>query len=142
MKTTNSTHKGRMAHPLNNLIMVIGGDTHFSYLMQRYVSTSLHQITYVNFGDDVLARAKGEKPIAIVLEVDPPEMIGWHTLQVLKTDPKTRRIPVIVCSWLDEEAHGFDLGADCYLHMPILYPDFEAALADILSKEQNEKNHG
>jgi hypothetical protein len=36
---------------------------------------------------------------------------------------------VIVCSWLDQEARGLAEGANVYLHMPILYVDFEAALA-------------
>ncbi len=131
-----------MDQPVNKRIMVIGGDTNFSYLMQRYVSTSLHQIIDVNIGEDVLARVKEEKPAAIVLEVDSPEMIGWHALQAIKTDPKARHIPVIVCSWLDKEAYSQELGADCYLHKPILFADFESALADVLLKEQDEKNYG
>jgi len=45
---------------------------------------------------------------------------------------------VIVCSWLDEEARCLAEGADIYLHMPILYSDFETALEAILMKEQYE----
>jgi DNA-binding response OmpR family regulator len=129
-----------MDQTANNRIMVVGGDTHFTYLMQRYVRTSAHQIIFANLGEDVLARARCDKPTAIVLEVDPPETIGWHTLQILKADQEVGKIPVIVCSWLDEEAHCRDLGADFYLHMPILYADFEAALTATLLKEQNEKS--
>jgi CheY-like chemotaxis protein len=59
----------------------------------------------------------------------------------LKADPEVGKIPVIVCSWLDEEARGLTEGADIYLRMPILYADFEAALAATLMKEQNEKSY-
>jgi len=135
-----------MDQTANKRIMVVGGDSHFSYLMQRYVRTSAHQIVSANLGEDVLAMARCERPAAIVLEVDLPETIGWHTLRALKTDQELGSIPVIVCSWLDEKARSLELGADLFLRMPILYADFEAALADTLSvqntvvKEQNEKS--
>jgi DNA-binding response OmpR family regulator len=129
-----------MDQTADNLIMIIGGDSHFTYLMQRYVRSSAHQIVFATLGEDVLAQARCEKPVAIVLEVEPPETIGWHTLQVLKADQEVGKIPVIVCSWLDEEAHSLDLGADFYLRMPILYADFETALEATLLKEQNEQS--
>ncbi len=110
-------------------VMIVGGDSHFMYLMQRYVRASAHQIIPINLGEDVLSPARCEKPVAIVLEVDLPDSIGWNTLRALKADPELQKIPVIICSWMDQEARGLVEGADIYLHMPILYGDFEAALA-------------
>ena len=126
-----------MDQTTNNRIMIVGGDSHFSYLMERFVRTSAHQIIPVNLGDDVLALARCEKPRAIVLEVDLPETAGWHTLRALKADPTVASIPVIACSWLDEEARSLAEGADSYLRMPILYKEFGAALAAILVEEGN-----
>jgi DNA-binding response OmpR family regulator len=116
----------------NNQIMIAGGDSHFLYLMQRYVRRSAYEIISANLGDDLLALARCEKPVAIVLEVDLPETIGWQVLRALKADPEVVKIPVIVCSWLDEEGRGLAQGADIYLRMPILYADFETALESIL----------
>ena len=127
-----------MDQTTNNRIMIVGGDSHFLYLMQRFVRTSAHQIILANLGDDVLALARCEKPAAIVLEVDLPETVGWCTLRALKADLEVRRIPVMACSWQDEAARGLVDGADAYLRMPILYADFEVALTTILTKEQNE----
>jgi CheY-like chemotaxis protein len=112
-------------------IMVVGSDSHFSYLMRRYVRTSSHQIIFANPGKDVLALARREKPAAIVLEADLPDNMGWHTLRALKADQTTGKIPVILCSWLDEKERGSKEGADVYLQMPILYEDFGAALSHI-----------
>ena len=120
-----------------NKIMIIGRDSHFSYLMQRFVRTSAHQIMPVNFGEDVLALVKCEKPLAIVLEVDLPEAVGWQTLRTLKSDPEASRVPVMACSWQDESARSLIERADVYLRMPILYKEFGAALAAILTEEQN-----
>jgi DNA-binding response OmpR family regulator len=130
-----------MDQAANNQIMVIGGDSHFCYLMQRYARTSAHPIIFTSLGDDVLAQARCVKPAAIMLVVDPPESIGWQTLQTLKADHEIGKIPVIVCSWLDDESHSVASGANFYLHMPILYADFEAALEATLLEEQDEKSY-
>ena len=87
-------------------IMVIGSDSHFSYLMRRYVRTSSHQIILVSLCEDALVLAQREKPAAIVLEADLPDNRGWHTLRALKADQTTGKIPVILCSWLDEKERG------------------------------------
>jgi CheY-like chemotaxis protein len=127
-----------MDQSTNKRIMIIGRDSHFSYLMQRFVRTSAHQIIPVNLGDDVLPLVKGEKPLAIVLEVDPPETVGWQTLRTLKSDPEVGKVPVIACSWQDESARGLAEGADVYLRMPILFSDFESALRTILANEKHD----
>ena len=118
----------------NNRIIVAGGDSNFSYLMQRYARRYAHKIIYANQGEDLLALAKCQKPVAIILEVDRPKSIGWQLLQDLKIDHETGEIPVLVCSWLEEETLALDQGADAYLRMPILYSDFEATLESILVK--------
>lgn len=112
-------------------IMVIGADSHFSYLMRRYVRTIAHQIIFANPGEDMLALVQREKPAAIVMEASIPDSMCWHMLRVLKTNQITSKIPVILCSWLDEEQRGQEEGADVYLRMPILYEDFEVALSHI-----------
>ena len=119
----------------NNRIMIIGDDAHFLYLIKRYVRRSAYEISCINLDDDLLALVKHQRPIAIVLEVDLPRTIGWQMLRQLKTDPEAGNIPVIVCSWLDDEPRALMEGANSYLRMPILYTDFETALGSVLMKE-------
>ena len=112
-------------------IMVVGDDSSFCYLMRRYVKKSAHQIVFAYLSEDALALAQREKPAAIVLEVGFPGTMGWEVLRALRADQVTCDIPVVLCSWLDEEEHGLEEGADVYLRKPILYEDFSMALADI-----------
>lgn len=119
----------------NHRIIVAGGDSNFSYLMQRYARKCAHKIIYANLDEDLKSLAKSQKPVAIILEVDRPKTIGWQLLQDLKVDHETGAIPVIVCSWLEEETLALDQGANAYLRLPILYSDFEAALESILMKQ-------
>jgi len=127
--------EGRMDRISDKRIMIVGGDSNFLYLMRRYVRRSAFEIISVNLGEDLLGLARKQRPIAIILELDQPETIGWQMLRTLKTDPVSGNIPVIVCSWLDDESHALTEGANSYLRMPILYTDFETALGSILMKE-------
>ena len=122
-------------------IMIVGRDLPSSYLLQRFVRKSARQVIAAIHSDDILSLARGEKPVAIVLEVDTSENVGWHMLRTLKSDPETKQIPVMVCSWPDESARGLAEGADVYLRMPFLYEEFGTALAALLTTEENGENH-
>ena len=110
-------------------IMVIGVDSHFSYLMRRYVRESAHPLLFANPGEKALELALREKPSLIVLEAGLPDGKGRHMLKTLKTTPTTCHIPVAFCSWYDNEALDFTDGSVVYLRMPILYEDFLKVLA-------------
>ena len=122
-------------------IMIVGRDLPSSYMLQRFVRKSAHPVIATIHSDDVLALARCEKPLAIVLEVDTPENVGWNLLRSLKSNPETKQIPVMACSWQDESARGLAEGVDGYLRMPFLYEEFGTALAALLTKEENGENH-
>lgn len=112
-------------------IMVIGADSHFSYLLRRYVRTSAHHIVFANPGEDVLTLAQYTQPVAIVLGAGIPETLCRAMVHALKADQATHQIPVILCFWQEEDPAERITGADLYLRMPILCEDFEAALARV-----------
>ena len=65
--------------------------------------------------------AKGSKPAIILLDLDMPDMDGFEVLRVLKNDPTTVHIPVIVLSGLQssqDKVTAFDLGAVDYITKP------------------------
>jgi CheY-like chemotaxis protein len=112
-------------------IMVIGNDAHFCYLMQSYIRESSRQVLVATFLDEPLALAQREQPVAIILEIDHPGNVAWFLLHELRSDTTTHRIPVVLCSWMDEQKRGLEEGATACLRMPILYKDFISALTDI-----------
>jgi CheY-like chemotaxis protein len=112
-------------------IMVVGDDPGFTYLMRRYVREAAHQPMASSFTEDALALASREKPAVILLEVDLPGTKCWRWLRALKADQTTRDIPVVLCSWLDDEERSLEEGADVYLRKPVLYVDFLDALKEL-----------
>jgi len=112
-------------------IIVIGGDLHFSYLMRRYLGAGDHQLTFLNYGDDILALAQQNKPILIVLKVDEAGSPGWITLHALKSDQNMSHVPIVLCSWLADEMNSLEHGAEIYLRLPLLYNDFKSAMLNV-----------
>jgi DNA-binding response OmpR family regulator len=57
-----------------------------------------------------------------------PEMSGFDAAAVLKNDPETAAIPIIILSILEDQERGYRLGVDRYLTKPF---DMEHLLQEI-----------
>jgi len=72
-------------------------------------------------GEKAMDLARSENPALIVLDLMLPGMDGLEVTRQLKTDPRTRHIPIIMLTAKGEEADivtGLELGADDYLTKP------------------------
>lgn len=87
-------------------------------------------------GVDALQQASSEEPPdLILLDVVMPEMDSYEVCRRLKTDIKTRDIPVLFIterSGVEEETRGFDLGAVDYIIKPISPPIVKARVRNHL----------
>lgn len=110
------------------LLMLVEDDSQSLYLIERYANTSGCQLVSAWEGKEALTLAQQARPTLILLDIVLSGMMGWEVLQILRADPLTCRIPVIICSALDEVEHAQAAGAVGYLHKPVYYQDFVAAL--------------
>ena len=63
------------------------------------------------------------RPAAIVLDIVLRSEDSWAFLARIKNDDKTRDIPVMVASTIEDRNKGFHLGADSYILKPFERPD-------------------
>ena len=119
-----------MASTLNEgcVVLAIDDDLQVIHLYERYLQPQGYQIIPHTNPRTAVERAKEVKPFAITLDIMMPEMDGWQVMKALKNDPETRDIPIVVCSILEEEEKGFNLGAADYLVKPFLSEDLLNAL--------------
>jgi CheY-like chemotaxis protein len=76
-------------------------------------------------GSEAVTRARALRPDVVVLDVRLPDMTGWEVCKVLKTDPSTGNIPVIVltaAATATLAADAANAGCAAYLLKPC-YPD-------------------
>lgn len=63
----------------------------------------------------------------ILLDINLPEMDGFQVLRQLKSDAKTKLIPVIILTTTDnprEIEKGYELGCNVYVTKPVEYESF------------------
>ena len=81
-----------------------------------------HDILVATNGHDALEIALSEQPDVILLDVMMPDMDGYEVCTRLKADVRTRDIPVIFISAMNEvedEARGLEAGGLDYITKPI-----------------------
>ena len=91
-------------------------------------------------GRKALALIREETPGLVILDVMMPEMNGFDVAAVLKNDPATMDIPIIILSIVEDKERGFRLGVDRYLTKPIdtasLFHEVDALLDQGKSKKK------
>jgi len=63
----------------------------------------------------------------VLLDLKLPKVDGMEVLKKVKSDPRTRRIPVVVMTSSREESdlvRSYDLGANSYLQKPVDFDQF------------------
>ena len=71
------------------------------YLEQELVDLEYETVSAAN-GNEALQRVEESNPDMILLDIMMPEMDGFEVLKLLKSDPKTRDIPVVVISAMSD----------------------------------------
>ncbi|MBQ8524259.1 MAG: response regulator transcription factor [Clostridia bacterium] len=92
-------------------------------------------------GVSMLEALKSEKPELIVLDIMLPYMDGIEVLREIRTNPDTRRIPVIMATAKGTEMDkisGLDLGADDYLVKPFGVMEMVSRIKAVLRRCEPE----
>jgi len=86
-------------------------------------------------GPEGLEIAQQIRPDLILLDVMMPQMSGYEVLETLRADPRTKEIPVIMITALDDKESrlkGIESGADEYLSKPIDRSELIARIQTII----------
>ena len=73
-------------------------------------------------------------PQVVLLDLKLPKVSGVEVLQRLRSDTRTRRIPVVILTASKEEQdviEGYDLGANSYVCKPVNFTEFIEAVQNL-----------
>lgn len=99
-------------------ILIVEDDKALREMYQLRLSINGYDVLEAKDGEEGLDTAIKEKPDLILLDIMMPKMSGMDVLDILKSTPETKDIPVIVLTALNEESvrsKGLVYGADDYL---------------------------
>ena len=117
--------KEQVAHSQLNVIgqaaniLIVDDDESIRSLLQQELGDAGYHIDEASNGKEALERVRTNRPDLIILDIMMPEMNGFDVAAVLKNDPQTMDIPIIVLSVVQDKARGFRIGVDRYLTKPI-----------------------
>lgn len=103
-----------------------------------------NHVEWVKDGEEALEYlfAKGEyqersienTPKVILLDLKMPKVGGLEVLKEIRTNPKTKKIPVVVLTSSQEEQdiiQSYEYGVNSYIVKPVDFDKFQDAVADV-----------
>jgi CheY-like chemotaxis protein len=103
-----------------------------SQQLTRYLSEWGLRCTVHPCGEGAVEKAWQTQPQVILLDILLPDLAGWEVLSQLRAEPRTRHIPVVIVSVVDEKSQGMALGAAGYLVKPVSREQLRSALSQVL----------
>jgi Response regulator containing a CheY-like receiver domain and an HD-GYP domain len=100
-------------------ILVVDDEPTIRSLLRQEITEAGYQIKEAVNGKEALKSIRKQQPDLVVLDVMMPEMNGFDVAAILKNDPKTQHMPIIVVSIVDDKQRINRLGIDRYLTKPI-----------------------
>lgn len=121
-------------------ILVVDDEASIRELLRQELESEGYTVREAKDGREALAQVKREKPDLIVLDVMMPELSGFDVAAVLRNDPETFNIPIVILSIIQDKERGYRLGVDRYFTKPMdtraLLNEIGALLAQGTSKKK------
>ncbi len=102
-------------------ILIVEDERDIADLLRYNLQEAGFKADYVRNGADALQQALEKTPDLILLDVMLPEVDGMIVCRLLKNDPRTKNIPIVMVTAKTEEKDrvaGLELGADDYITKP------------------------
>ena len=96
-----------------------------------------YNVVEASTGRETLAHAQRQAPSAVLLDLTLPDMSGWEALRILKEEPATSDVPIIILSaHAISKSSTLGLGADGWLQVPAQETDLLEELSSVLNRQK------
>ena len=123
--------------------MVIEDEKDIQELLEHYLRREGFQVQLAGDGEAGLRKVKQEKFDMILLDLMLPRMDGLEVCRILRSQPSTAPIPLIMVTAKGEEADrvvGLELGADDYITKPFSPRELVARVKALLRRVEKPKS--
>jgi DNA-binding response OmpR family regulator len=102
-------------------ILAVDDEPALTDLMEYHLARAGHHVTTAANGWEALDSIKHHRPDIILLDLMLPDLDGFGVCEILRRDPLTATIPIIIVSaWASHDSRhlGLELGALDYITKP------------------------
>jgi two-component system phosphate regulon response regulator PhoB len=128
-------------------VLVVDDEPDLLELARYNLTQTGYDVACVASGEEALAHVRSHQPDLVILDLLLPGVDGWEVCKILKRDPRTATILIMMLTARSEEADivtGLELGADDYLTKPfsprVLLARVKAALRRRPSEQAAEQS--
>jgi signal transduction histidine kinase len=125
--------------PAKGNILVVDDNPANLRLLSGMLVEDGYKVRAVISGPMALTAAQASPPDLVLLDINMPEMDGYQICERLKADPRTREVPVIFISAMDqveEKVRAFEVGGVDYVAKPFQFQEVAARVQTHLTLKQ------
>ncbi len=99
-------------------VLVVDDDAALREMLRQQLTERGYEVRLAANGYEAIHEARKKRPDVVLLDVMMPDISGFDVAAVLKADPNTHSIPIIILSIVQDADRGYRLGVDKYLTKP------------------------
>lgn len=122
-----------------SFILIVDDDESFSAMVKDLLEDFNYQAEIASDGPACLEYCRNSAPDLILLDIQMPGMNGFEVCRILKSEPQTNKIPIVLLSGLtdvDSKIRGFSLGVFDYVTKPLVHEELLARIESILGRQR------
>jgi PAS domain S-box-containing protein len=99
-------------------ILVVDDEANIRRFLSHELAKRGYRVIEASNGNDAIHAARNHSPDLITLDVLMPDISGLDVTAVLRSDPETKDIPILIISVMEYQGKAFKLGANDYVTKP------------------------
>src|SRR6266436_9704860 len=122
---------------MSEKILIVEDEVDVAELLAHHLKKAGFVVEMATNGRVAFASIRDQPPTLVVLDLMLPEMSGLDLCRVIRSDPRTKEMAVVMLSARTEEIDrvlGFELGADDYVVKPFSPREFVLRIRAILRR--------
>ena len=102
-------------------ILVVDDEVNITQILEFSIGAEGYEVVTAANGEEAIDKARREQPDLIILDVMMPKIDGYEACRILKANPLTKGIPVVLLAAKGRDIDkrlGYEVGATDYIIKP------------------------
>ncbi len=102
-------------------ILVVDDEVNITQILEFSIGAEGYEVITAANGEEAIDKARREQPDLIILDIMMPKIDGYETCRILKANPLTKGIPVVLLTAKGRDIDkrlGYEVGATDYIVKP------------------------
>lgn len=117
-------------------ILIVDDEPHISELINLSLDSKKYETSQAYDGNAALQHIFGQTPDIVILDLMLPQINGFEVCKLMKQNPLTKNIPVLILSAkteMNDKVKGIDVGANDYMTKPFDPSEVEHRIEQLLA---------